>query len=120
MPDHSNDVKIALWKNDKREKSTQPILKGGKPQVINGQEYWVSAWINAPKGDDDTAQKIERMVEALASLNGTYPIINVSLSPAQGHAGSGGKSSTATPAPVAGSGDTFSDEIPFSPIRGLV
>ena len=115
MPDHSNDIKLALWRNDKRDKPTQPILKGGKPQVIGGQEYWVSAWINAPKDNPEIADKIQKMVDVLAQLQGTYPIINVNLSPAeqQGYA----------PPQSTGGGvgaDPFGDEIPFSPIRGLV
>jgi len=104
MPDHSNDIKLGLWKNEQRNKPTQPILKGGKPQVINGQEYWVSAWINTPRDDADTAAKVERMVDALASLLGTYPIVNVSLSPAEQRS-----------APAAGSGgpEDSLDDIPF-------
>jgi hypothetical protein len=100
-----NDVKLALWKNDKRTKPTQPLLKGGKPQVINGQEYWVSAWLNAPKGDDATAAKVERMVDALADLLGTYPIISVSLSPADGQAPAAGSSTFQAAAPE--------DDLPF-------
>lgn len=34
----------ALFKNDKREKDTQPNAKGSA--MINGTEYWVSAWTN--------------------------------------------------------------------------
>jgi len=104
MPDHSNDTKLALWKNDNRQKPTQPILKGGKPQTINGQDFWVSAWINAPKDDPDTAAKVERMVDALSGLLGNYPIISVSLSPVEQQAApSQGYAQTSGP----------NDEIPF-------
>lgn len=39
----------SLFKNDKREKDTQPHAKG--QALIEGVEYWVSAWTNdGPKG----------------------------------------------------------------------
>jgi hypothetical protein len=34
----------SLFKNDKREKDTQPNAKGSA--LIGGVEYWVSAWTN--------------------------------------------------------------------------
>jgi hypothetical protein len=33
----------ALFKNDRKEKETQPDYRGDI--LINGQEYWLSAWI---------------------------------------------------------------------------
>jgi len=106
MPDHSNDIRLALWKNDKREKSTQPILKGGKPVNINGQEYWLSAWINGPKDDEGFAHRIDSMVDILDDKLGSYPIVSISLTPAvpRGHS-----------APSAPSADPFDggDQIPF-------
>ncbi len=39
----------SLFKNDKREKDTQPNAKG--QCLIGGVEYWISAWTNdGPKG----------------------------------------------------------------------
>ena len=107
MPDHSNDTKLALWKNDKRQKPTQPSLKGGKPQVINGQEFWVSAWINSPKDDPAMAEAIERMVDTMTNKNGNYPLVTVSLSPveSQGYQGQAQN--------VAASSTEPQDEIPF-------
>jgi hypothetical protein len=107
MPDHSNDTKLALWKNNNRQKPTQPILKGGKPQTINGQEFWVSAWINAPKDDPALAEAIERMVDTMTNKNGNYPLVTVSLSPVEGQ---GYAPSTA---PAQGGFDAPQDEIPF-------
>ena len=34
----------AIFKNDKREKDTQPQMKGSA--LVDGKEYWVSAWTN--------------------------------------------------------------------------
>jgi len=39
----------SLFKNDKRDKDTQPNAKG--QCLIGGVEYWISAWTNdGPKG----------------------------------------------------------------------
>jgi len=109
MPDHSNDIRLALWKNDKREKPTQPILKGGKPVNINGQEYWLSAWINGPKDDEGFAHRIDSMVDIMADKLGSYPIVSISLTPAE----SCGYSQP--PASGSSAGDPFDggDPIPF-------
>lgn len=40
----------SLFKNDKREKDSQPQAKGSA--LIDGVEYWVSAWTNTK--DDGT------------------------------------------------------------------
>lgn len=37
----------ALFLNDKKEKDTHPNLKGSA--IINGVEYWLSAWNNTSK-----------------------------------------------------------------------
>ena len=37
----------SLFKNDKREKETHPNAKGSA--VIDGVDYWVSAWTNDAK-----------------------------------------------------------------------
>jgi hypothetical protein len=34
----------AIFKNDKRDKDTQPQMKGSA--LVDGKEYWVSAWTN--------------------------------------------------------------------------
>lgn len=105
---YADQIKLALWKNEKRDKPTQPYLKGGKPQAINGQQFWVSAFFNIPKtADDATRAKIEAMLDWIAKENGSYPLISVSLSPAEGnYAPAAGHS-----APAAAGG--FDDEIPF-------
>jgi len=40
----TKDFTGVLFKNDKREKDSQPQAKGSA--VIDGREYWVSAWTN--------------------------------------------------------------------------
>ena len=45
MYDNTNSG--ALFKNDKREKETQPQYKGSVD--VEGKEYWVSSWVNESK-----------------------------------------------------------------------
>jgi hypothetical protein len=46
--EYDNNNRVALWKNDRRDKETSPQLKG--QGMINGKEYWVSAWTNKDGG----------------------------------------------------------------------
>jgi hypothetical protein len=49
----------SIFKNDKREKDSQPNGKG--QCLIGGVEYWVSAWTNDnPKGGKYQQLKFER------------------------------------------------------------
>jgi hypothetical protein len=113
---YENQIKLALWKNDKRDKPTQPYLKGGKPQDIGGQQYWVSAFFNIPKSADDaTREKIEKMLDWMCKENGSYPLISISLSPAEQQ----GFQQRSEPATVRDAFD-IQDNIPFAPIRGLM
>tara|TARA_R110002020_G_scaffold159106_3_gene342753 strand:- start:3519 stop:3812 length:294 start_codon:yes stop_codon:yes gene_type:complete len=96
------NIKLAGWKNDRREKPSQPILKAGKPVDINGQEFWVSMWINAK--DPNLATAIERMVDKLAQDNGSSPIVSVSLTPLE---------TFQQESSQAASSQEFNDEIPF-------
>lgn len=45
----------SLWKNDRREKDTHPNAKGSA--VIDGVEYWVSAWTR----ETDDGQKYQSL-----------------------------------------------------------
>jgi hypothetical protein len=52
MSEYSEPYKIkdfsgSLFKNDKRDKETSPHAKGSA--VIDGVEYWMSAWTNTAK-----------------------------------------------------------------------
>lgn len=46
--EYDNNNRVALWKNDRRDKETSPQLKG--QGMIDGKEYWVSAWTNKDAG----------------------------------------------------------------------
>jgi len=45
MKDRDNSG--ALFKNDRREKDTDPLYRGSA--TLDGQEYWVNAWVNHDK-----------------------------------------------------------------------
>lgn len=44
---YDNNDRLAIWKNDRKEKDSHPDYKGNG--TVDGVEYWVSAW--AKKGD---------------------------------------------------------------------
>ena len=43
MSNYDNNMKAAIWKNEKREKDTHPHFKGNA--TIDGIDYYVSAWL---------------------------------------------------------------------------
>jgi hypothetical protein len=45
--EYDNEMRGVLFRNDKREKDSQPQAKG--TCQIDGVEYWVSAWTNTDK-----------------------------------------------------------------------
>lgn len=65
----------SIFRNDKREKDTQPQMKGDA--LIDGVEYWVSAWTNQSQnsGERYQALKFTRKDEAaekgMASVKAT-------------------------------------------------
>ena len=54
MSDYDNNLKGVLFKNDKKQKETDPMYKGST--TINGQDYWVSAWVNKIKNGEKAGQ----------------------------------------------------------------
>jgi uncharacterized membrane protein YgcG len=55
---NNRDNSGALFKNDRKEKESQPDYKGSV--TINGVEYWQSAWINVSRdGKTYMSQKFE-------------------------------------------------------------
>ena len=45
---YDNTNRGSIWKNDRKEKDTQPDFTG--TANIDGREYWVSAWKRRPDG----------------------------------------------------------------------
>ena len=43
---YDNNNEGAIWKNEDKQKDTHPDFKGNA--VIEGVEYWVSAWKRSP------------------------------------------------------------------------
>lgn len=54
----------SLFKNDNREKDTHPHAKGSA--LIDGVEYWVSAWTNDGKAGKYQSLKFSRKDENTA------------------------------------------------------
>lgn len=48
MSEYDNSNRGVLFKNDKKETDNHPDYKGRID--VNGQEYWLSAWIKDRKG----------------------------------------------------------------------
>jgi len=104
-------INYGLWKNDKREKDTHPILKASKPVDIGGQDYWLSAYINIPKNDNgDLDSRVRGFVNYMAEKLDKTPIVTISLSEAEPQRGQGG-SAQRTPPPQTEA--EFDDDIPF-------
>jgi len=57
------DNRIALWRNEDRQKDTHPHFKG--QATVNGVEYWASCWANK-------------------EATGTQPVMTLSLTPKEG------------------------------------
>lgn len=47
MPDYDSTDRGALFKNDRKEKDTQPDYRGDIN--VNGVDYWISAWLKEGK-----------------------------------------------------------------------
>ena len=61
------DLTGVLFKNDKKEKETHPDAKGSA--LINGVEYWISAWRNNTKeGKPYTSLKFEQKQPKITPL----------------------------------------------------
>ena len=47
---YNNDNEIAIWKNERRNKPTDPDFQGNAK--IDGKEYWVNAWKRSEDSSD--------------------------------------------------------------------
>jgi len=94
---YDNNLRLALWKNDRREKQTHPHLKGSGE--VNS-EYWVSAWFSGDLSDTDK----KSLVEIVNRYDSKKPFISISLQEKQ--AKEGASESQATDA-------SFDSDIPF-------
>lgn len=95
MSQHDNTNRGAIWGNDKKEKDTHPDFTGSLN--VDGVDYWVSAWKRKP----DAGPKA--------------PALSFSVKPKEERAERerGGGANQAR-------GGDPNEDIPFSPIRGLV
>ena len=94
---HDNSNRLALWKNDKREKATHPHLKG-KGETT--QHVWVSAWFSPDLSDDD-----KRLLKGiLERYQSKKPFLSISITPQE--------NMSQKPAQTAHT-DDFDDDIPF-------
>lgn len=47
MSEYNNELQGSLFKNDKKTTDSHPDYKGSAQ--INGEEFWLSAWVNTSK-----------------------------------------------------------------------
>lgn len=111
------DIEIAVWANDRRESDRHPHVKAGKPVDVPCEcgrvnQKWVSGWFSTGGPDDPDSAKldgrIEKFLETLADKAGTYPVLKITLSPAEARSGS-----NSGPRPKPTETPEFEDDIPF-------
>lgn len=56
MSEYNNELQGSLFKNDKKTTDSHPDYKGSAQ--VNGEEFWLSAWINTSK---DGAKKYMKL-----------------------------------------------------------
>ena len=104
MTDYDNSNRISLWFNDKREKQTQPHIKGQGETTI---PVWASAWFTQDLNPED-AKTLMEIIRRHAG-NSKKPFLTISLTP---------KEEKLSDSPMTQSStmpnDDFDDDIPFS------
>lgn len=94
MTQYDNNMRGALFKNDRKEKDTHPDYKG--QCEINGVEHWVSAWLKDKKDGGkflSLSFQVKEQQLAVSNSNGGHAQHN------------------------AGQVDDFNDDVPFAPIN---
>lgn len=82
----TNRIKLTLFKNRDRQTDNHPHLKNGKPVDVpcscgKVNRHWLAGFINS--NNEQTQASIGRMLDKLEAENGNYPILNISLTPAE-------------------------------------
>lgn len=67
MTEYDNNLTGVLFKNDRKEKETQPDYKGSSE--IAGVEYWLSAWIKTGKNGNKFMSLAYTAKDQIASHN---------------------------------------------------
>lgn len=95
---YDNNLRGALFKNDRKETEQHPEYTGSCE--INGQKYWVSAWIDTIKGGESKGKK--------------YMSLKFALKTDRESSGPNAASQRApTPPPAPPAPPPFDDDIPF-------
>jgi hypothetical protein len=74
MAYEQRDMSGSLFRNDKRESENQPNLKGSA--MIDGAEYWVSAWTKTTKTGEKWVSLSFTPKEARADKPATTPALD--------------------------------------------
>jgi hypothetical protein len=74
MAYEQRDMSGSLFRNDKRESENQPNLKGSA--MIDGAEYWVSAWTKTSKTGEKWVSLAFTPKEARAEKVETTPALD--------------------------------------------
>lgn len=94
MTEYDNTDRGALFKNDRKERESQPDYRGSLN--VGGTDYWISAWLNESRDGKK------------------YMSLSVQPKQAQDHQGAPRNPPVRTESEVPrGGGNDFDDDIPF-------
>lgn len=91
MPDYDNNMRGVLFRNDRKENDKHPDYKGSCE--VNGQEMWLSAWIQTSKAG--------------------AKYMSLQFEPKDVPRADSGQQQAAAPAPAATQSGLADDDIPF-------
>jgi uncharacterized protein (DUF736 family) len=72
--DYDNTNRGALFKNDRKEKETQPDYKGSIN--VNGVDMWISAWLSTSKDGNTFMSLSVQPKEAQAATSEPQPAVD--------------------------------------------